>query len=132
MKLARLAKVVRSKNAGPFFMTFDIMFEDKDSYERVLDSMVINKKVISELYGVSEEVIDIINYEPAYAITIHKSQGSEWENILILLPQKFNPVLSRELLYTAITRTKKNILIASKNEIIQKMTKTRINRISGL
>jgi len=70
MKLARLAKVVRSKNAGPFFMTFDIMFEDKDSYERVLDSMVINKKVISELYGVSEEVIDIINYEPAYAIKI--------------------------------------------------------------
>ncbi|MGM0608920.1 MAG: exodeoxyribonuclease V subunit alpha [Candidatus Muiribacteriota bacterium] len=72
------------------------------------------------------------SYEPAYAITIHKSQGSEWENILILLPQKFNPVLSRELLYTAITRTKKNILIASENEIIKKMTKTQVNRISGL
>ena len=54
----------------------------------------------------------LTNCETAFAMTIHKSQGSEFENILIMLPDKINPVLSKELLYTAISRAKTQVKIA--------------------
>lgn len=50
----------------------------------------------------------------AYAITIHKSQGSDYENILVILPnKKGHPLLNRQIIYTAITRTKGNTYILS-------------------
>ena len=51
----------------------------------------------------------------AYAITIHKSQGSEFENVIIALPDNISSMLQRNLLYTAITRAKKRVIILSKN-----------------
>lgn len=48
-------------------------------------------------------------HEDAYAITVHKSQGSEFERVLLVLPDAGHRVLSRELLYTGITRAKKRI-----------------------
>ena len=51
-KLIELAKVVRSKNAGPFELTFDIMFDDPAEYERVKKSGVINAHRIAEIYRV--------------------------------------------------------------------------------
>ena len=48
-KLYDLAKVLRSKNSGPFEITLDIIFSNKDDYERVKNSEIINKKLISEL-----------------------------------------------------------------------------------
>ncbi len=53
----------------------------------------------------------LANYETVYALTVHKSQGSEFESVLLILPDKFYPVLSRELLYTGITRAKKQVTI---------------------
>ena len=50
----------------------------------------------------------------AYAITIHKSQGSDYKNILVILPtKKGHPLLNRQIVYTAITRTKGNTYILS-------------------
>ena len=52
-------------------------------------------------------------HEDAYAITVHKSQGSEFERVLLVLPDASHRVLSRELLYTGITRAKKRIEICA-------------------
>ena len=53
----------------------------------------------------------------AYAITIHKSQGSDYKNILVILPNvKGHPLLNRQIIYTAITRTKGNTYILSNND----------------
>ena len=53
----------------------------------------------------------------AYAITIHKSQGSDYKNILVILPtSKVHPLLNRQIIYTAITRTKGNTYILSNHE----------------
>ncbi len=53
----------------------------------------------------------------AYAITIHKSQGSDYKNILVVLPtEKGHPLLNRQIVYTAITRTKGNTYILSSHE----------------
>nr|BET44736.1 MAG: exodeoxyribonuclease V subunit alpha [Candidatus Aschnera chinzeii] len=71
-------------------------------------------------------------YETAFAMTIHKSQGSEFENISILLPSIDTPIVTKELIYTAITRAKKQINICgNKNVFLQAIKKVMI-RDSGL
>ncbi len=66
------------------------------------------------------ELIDSKEITMSYAITIHKSQGSEYDNVLILLPEdKNNPLLTRQIVYTAITRTKEGgCYIISREEIL--------------
>ena len=77
--LLDLAKVIRSKNAGPFEITFDIMFDDMRKYERVKKAGVINAKRIAEIYGVRlDDVIVCRPYDPAVAfkVTIRRPVGS--------------------------------------------------------
>ena len=71
-------------------------------------------------------------HETAYAMTVHKSQGSEYEKVLLVLPDQDYPVLTRELLYTGITRAKSHISIWGKKEIIKTTILRKINRNSGL
>lgn len=70
MKLGEIATLIRSKNAGPFMLTIDIMFNDQDSYERVKDSPQIVPRTFSELYGVPEEQIDLYHSDVALAVKI--------------------------------------------------------------
>lgn len=71
-------------------------------------------------------------HETAYAMTVHKSQGSEFESVLIILPSQDYPVLTRELLYTGITRAKNDISIWGRKEIIKSTILRKIKRSSGL
>lgn len=58
------------------------------------------------------------HYETGYAMSIHKSQGSEYEHVAIVLSQRVNPILTKELVYTGITRAKKRVdLIASEGSL---------------
>ena len=78
-KLVDLASVIRSKNAGPFELTFDIMFDDVDNYEHVKASGAITAHRIADIYGVSHnEVLVCRTYDPARAfkITIRRPVGS--------------------------------------------------------
>ena len=77
--LAALAKVIRSKNAGPFELTFDIMFDDPAVYERVKKSGVINAARIAQAYRVRlDDVLVCRAYDPAVAfkITIRRPVSS--------------------------------------------------------
>ena len=71
-------------------------------------------------------------HETAYAMTVHKSQGSEFETVLLILPNQDYPVLTRELLYTGITRAKNHISIWGWKDIIKTTILRKINRNSGL
>lgn len=72
-------------------------------------------------------------YDAVYAMTIHKTQGSEFDHVAIVLPkQAEHQLLSRELLYTGITRAKTKITIASNKQTWQFAVKTAIKRYSGL
>ena len=71
-------------------------------------------------------------HETVYAMTIHKSQGSEFEQVLILLPDQFSPVLSRELIYTGITRAKKYVSIWGTEQVFKAAVLQKIARSSGL
>lgn len=71
VRLMDLAKVVRSKNAGPFELTFDIIFDHLETYRHILDSGVLTRKLICELYQIEDE--DLLYFgpvDPALAIKI--------------------------------------------------------------
>ncbi|ACL70290.1 DUF4387 domain-containing protein [Halothermothrix orenii] len=69
--ITQLVNVIRSKNAGPYELTFDLIFKDEESYNRVRNEKIINKGLISNLYKIPEDdVISIINFDPARAIKI--------------------------------------------------------------
>lgn len=71
-------------------------------------------------------------HETAYAMTVHKSQGSEFEHTLFVLPNHFLPVLTRELVYTAITRAKAKLSLYASEKVFSIATRTRTQRRSGL
>ena len=76
-------------------------------------------------------------YETCYAMTVHKSQGSEYKKVLFVLPQgraevENNPVMTRELLYTGITRAKQEVIIWSAPGVLQAIVEKRSVRMSGL
>lgn len=83
-KLIDLARVLRSKNAGPLYYTFDVMFDSREQLSRVLTSGKVNEKAIAELYSVAEKDVSIISYEivNSFKITIPRTyvSGSQMED----------------------------------------------------
>lgn len=73
----------------------------------------------------------LLHAEPAYFLTVHKSQGSEFDHVHFLLPPSFNPVLSRELIYTAITRARKSCTIYGSRELLLKGIQNKTVRYTG-
>lgn len=67
--ITELIDVIRSKNAGPYELTFDFIFKSFEIYDKVKESGVINNELIAELYDIPvDDVISVINYDPAKAI----------------------------------------------------------------
>ncbi|MDD1640071.1 MAG: ATP-binding domain-containing protein, partial [Methylococcaceae bacterium] len=70
--------------------------------------------------------------ETVFAMTIHKSQGSEFEEVLIVLPEAINPVLTKESLYTAITRAKKTVKLVVDEAVFAGTVRQKVKRVTGL
>jgi exodeoxyribonuclease V alpha subunit len=70
--------------------------------------------------------------ETVYAMTIHKSQGTEVEEVLVVLPENESNLITRELLYTAVTRASKKVKIKSSHSVFQLAVAGRVKRYSGL
>jgi exodeoxyribonuclease V alpha subunit len=70
--------------------------------------------------------------ELCYAMTVHKSQGSEYNNLIVILPAQASPLLTRELVYTAVTRAKKSVLIAGTEAAFVQSVENQSVRYSGL
>ena len=96
-------------------------FMIEKSYDNILEGY--QEIGIFKLAGFVFYPIGLIKREyitMSYAITIHKSQGSEYDNVLIILPEnKNNKLLTRQIVYTAITRTKKSCYIISNKETLE-------------
>lgn len=71
-------------------------------------------------------------HSTVYAMTIHKSQGSEFDRVVVVLPHHASPLLSRELLYTAITRARSHVTLVASRSSIRASIERRIERSSGL
>lgn len=71
-------------------------------------------------------------HETLYATSVHKSQGSEFDRVVLLLPETDNPLLTRELLYTAVTRARSAVTLIGSRERIAQAVQRRVIRSSGL
>ena len=71
-------------------------------------------------------------HETVFAMTIHKSQGSEFDECLCVLPDKVNPVLTKELVYTAITRAKKKLILFCEQSVFRLALQQKVERTGGL
>ena len=74
----------------------------------------------------------LYDFKPAFFLTVHKSQGSEFDTINLLMPKEDVPVLSKELLYTAITRAKKQFVLHGSKSLFVKGSRRRTERFSGI
>ncbi len=71
-------------------------------------------------------------HETVYAMSVHKSQGSEFDRVAVVLPERASPVLTRELLFTAITRARSAVTIYASSEVLRATIAQRVHRESGL
>jgi exodeoxyribonuclease V alpha subunit len=70
--------------------------------------------------------------ELSYATTVHKAQGSEYDFVGLVLPETDLPLLTRELLYTALTRSRRSVVILGEKDFLRVAAKARIRRSSGI
>ncbi|MDQ2868051.1 MAG: exodeoxyribonuclease V subunit alpha [Verrucomicrobiota bacterium] len=71
-------------------------------------------------------------HESAFALTVHKSQGSEFRRALMILPERDTPVLTRELLYTGVTRVREGLEIWARRDVFAQALRRKVQRASGL
>lgn len=71
-------------------------------------------------------------HESVYAMSVHKSQGSEMDHVAVVLPQPGSPLLTRELLYTAVTRARERVTLYGTPEAVAAAIETSLTRESGL
>lgn len=100
----------------------EAIFFSRHSKESYLDPLENIRKIPTSI---------LLSYELAYCISIHKSQGSEYDFVSIAIPPR-SELFSRELLYTAITRAKKGFEIFSTKHTLSELIKNNSRRLSGL
>jgi exodeoxyribonuclease V alpha subunit len=69
---------------------------------------------------------------PAFALTVHKAQGSEFDHVALVLPETDMPLLTRELLYTAVTRARRSVLLVGSSELLARAVARTLERHSGI
>ena len=69
---------------------------------------------------------------PAHALTVHRSQGSQFEEVSVLLPPATSPLLTRELLYTAVTRASRGVRVVGTEDAVRAAVARQVVRASGL
>lgn len=72
------------------------------------------------------------DHETAYTLTVHKSQGSEFAEVALVLPSRASPLLTRELIYTAVTRARRRVTIYGSEAVLRTAIERKIERASGL
>ena len=71
-------------------------------------------------------------HEPAWAMTVHQSQGSEFDDVLLVLPDAMTPVLNRPLVYTAVTRARTHFTLCAPDSVLEGALVALPRRESGL
>jgi hypothetical protein len=95
--IADLAVLVRSKNAGPFWLTIDVMFDSPEAYRRVRDSEAINRAGIARMFRREPDDIIVVNHDAALAIKVSfprpQSSGSKYDSD-VYGGQQYAPILA--------------------------------------
>jgi len=144
----KIVQILKEKSLinpqGTFYHNQPIMITKNDYHLQLFngDIGLIRYDENKELKVYFESSEDSLrNFDPyqlshlttVFAMTIHKSQGSEFEKVVVVLPDNEElPILTRELLYTAITRAKKQVLLQASYKVIEKSVQRLVDRASGI
>jgi exodeoxyribonuclease V alpha subunit len=71
-------------------------------------------------------------HETVFCMTVHKSQGSEFDRVLLVLPERPSPIVTRELLYTGVTRARTAVHLVASRSVLKVAINQRVERASGL
>ena len=71
-------------------------------------------------------------HETAWAMTVHKSQGSEFEEVLVVLPDHDSPLMHRQLIYTAVTRARMRATVVADRDLLRRALMRESDRSTGL
>ena len=127
--------------AEPFYIGRPVLVSRNDDRLGVANGDVgivclVNGQKVVAFEGLDGPVTIPLNrlpeVETVYAMTIHKSQGSEYEHAIVVLPTKASRILTRELLYTGISRPTKKLTIVATEESIRRAVGLPIRRATGL
>ena len=69
---------------------------------------------------------------PAFAMTVHKAQGSEFDHVALVLPETDMPLLTRELLYTAMTRARRSVVLVGETDLLARAVSRTLERHCGV
>jgi len=100
MKLWQVAKLIRSKNSGPFELTFDVIFRDRAAYERARDAKVINAAWFAKTYRLSPEKVAVIEYDAASAIKVtipRPAVSGDVDDTDVFGGQQYGPLVDLEV-----------------------------------
>lgn len=145
----KMRKANNAKSNAPFYVNQLIMVTQNQNELQIFNGDIgiirafPNESNEMQLYACFEqgenEFLNILPgnikaWELAYAITIHKSQGSEFEKVFVVIPDKIQNVglLTKELIYTAVTRAKKEVKLLCEAENLQAAVMRSMERISGI
>jgi exodeoxyribonuclease V alpha subunit len=67
-----------------------------------------------------------------HAMTVHKAQGSEYDTVAVVLPDRDLPLLTREILYTGVTRSRRSVILIGKEDLLVTGIERSVRRFSGL
>jgi exodeoxyribonuclease V alpha subunit len=105
----------------------------------VNDDQGSDRKILKVVFPMADGALKKVlpsrlnDVETVYAMTVHKSQGSEFDHTALAFPDCMSPVLTRELIYTAITRSRRAFTLVSSNvDLMSESVKRRVQRASGL
>lgn len=140
-------KELLKKNDDIIIYENDIVIQTKNNYKLGVINGDIGKIIGMEVEGKKKSIIvningqdfsyegkDIFDFDPAYAFTIHRSQGSEYDNVIMPISQFHEFMLDPKLLYTAVTRAKKKVLLIGNKKSFIKGLKSnwKYNRLTFL
>jgi exodeoxyribonuclease V alpha subunit len=140
--LTNVCKLLFKTNPSmPFFDGMPIIITSNDYRNNLFNGdtgIIFRQSTLYYAFFKSGNSIKSINlrsltsWEPAFAITVHKSQGSEFLHTAFVLPPIDTPLLSRELIYTAVTRSRKSITIIGNEYVFKTGVRRGTKRCSGL
>lgn len=130
----RAEKLLWFRNEQDWYIGKPIMITENDHNVRLYNGDIGLCLANGKVWFGNREVLTsrIPAHEPAFMMTIHKSQGSEFKHTVMVLPTEVNPVLSRELVFTGITRAKKELTVFADEKIWKTAIRQAVKRQSGL
>ncbi len=139
---ARIEEWIGNEAGGDWYVGRPLLVTENDYGLRLFngDTGVVIASGPGRVSAAFERHGEVVEFSPTrlaavdtvYAMTVHKSQGSQFDTAAVLLPEPTSPILTRELLYTAVTRAREELILVGTEESVRAAVERPIARASGL